>query len=51
MYYCENCGRRFAQPLRLRESYGLPGPWYQELMGCPYCRETGVIGRDEDEIM
>lgn len=49
MMYCDNCGEYFERPILIEEGYGMPWPWRQRFDGCPYCKETGMIGEVEDD--
>lgn len=43
MYYCDSCGAEFETPMLQKETYGMAGPYYDEVPVCPSCREPMII--------
>ena len=43
MFYCDSCGATFETPKILKETYGMAGPYCEEVPVCPKCREPMII--------
>ena len=43
MFYCGSCGATFETPKILKETYGMAGPYYEEVPVCPKCKEPMII--------
>ena len=43
MYYCDSCGAEFETPYLLKETYGMAGPYYDEVPVCPVCKEPMIV--------